>query len=421
MGLVLSGEVRISMEDMEGRRNVLSVLTPPDLFGEVFALSGVPSSVTAYTDTGAEVLFLDARKVSAVCRDACGFHRQLIVNLMGILSRKMSDLIRRYSASASARRAKRYRLFLRCTIRAQVKTLLPSLLTGGNGGLSVRGQECLVARSCQMQEEKLITFNKNEFRILGSTDGYRLKSKDTPGLTENELNLREAFPDGNFLQMSELCRQSSFDPDVKLLSCAFCGTKISPDDIVSQDAADGFLQGGAWEDDTVGMICDNCGAEIISEKNTLASFCAFCGAPGIRVSDRGGVRPSRMIPFTYGREEAEKEFLNWCKTKKFLPRGFSSAGTLKKLTGLYVPFWLMDYMVGVNVTWIDHMEEKNEKGQSSTAYYEKRKQGLLVWNKVPVDGASKIDDTLMEGIEPFNYEQLRAYDTKYLAGFFADR
>ena len=29
MGLVLSGEIRISMEDMEGRRNVLSVLGPP--------------------------------------------------------------------------------------------------------------------------------------------------------------------------------------------------------------------------------------------------------------------------------------------------------------------------------------------------------------------------------------------------------
>ena len=212
-----------------------------------------------------------------------------------------------------------------------------------------------------------------------------------------------------------------FDPDVKLLSCAFCDAKISPDDIVSQDAADGFLQGGAWEDDTVGMICDNCGAEIISEKNALATFCAFCGAPGIRVCERGGARPSRMIPFTYGREEAEKEFLKWCGTKKFLPRGFTSAGTLKKLTGLYVPFWLMDYMVGVNVTWIDHMEEKNAKGESHTEYYEKRKQGLLVWNKVPVDGAQKIDDILMEGIEPFNYEMLRAYDTKYLAGFYADK
>ena len=171
MGLVLSGEVRISMEDMEGRRNVLSVLTPPDLFGEVFALSGVPSSVTAYTDTGAEVLFLDARKVSAVCRDACGFHRQLIVNLMGILSRKNVGLNQKIQCVGQRTTREKVSAFLAMHhTRAGKNPFTVPFNRAEMADYLCVDRSALSLVLAQMQEEKLITFNKNEFRILGSTD-----------------------------------------------------------------------------------------------------------------------------------------------------------------------------------------------------------------------------------------------------------
>ena len=88
MGLILSGEIRILMEDLEGRQNVLANISSPDLFGEVFALAGAQSPVTVYTESGAEVLFLDIQRVTSICKDSCSFHRQFVWNLLELVARK---------------------------------------------------------------------------------------------------------------------------------------------------------------------------------------------------------------------------------------------------------------------------------------------------------------------------------------------
>ena len=40
---------------------------------------------------------------------------------------------------------------------------------------------------------------------------------------------------------------------------------------------------------------------------------------------------------------------------------------------------------------------------------------------VPVDGSSKIDDTLMESLEPFDLSEAVDFKTAYLAGYLADK
>ena len=38
-----------------------------------------------------------------------------------------------------------------------------------------------------------------------------------------------------------------------------------------------------------------------------------------------------------------------------------------------------------------------------------------------MDGSSKMDDTFMESIEPYRYEDLLDFDNRYLSGFLADK
>ena len=38
-----------------------------------------------------------------------------------------------------------------------------------------------------------------------------------------------------------------------------------------------------------------------------------------------------------------------------------------------------------------------------------------------MDGSSKLDDTILESIEPFDYSRMVDFDTAYLSGFFADQ
>ena len=40
---------------------------------------------------------------------------------------------------------------------------------------------------------------------------------------------------------------------------------------------------------------------------------------------------------------------------------------------------------------------------------------------IPVDGSSKMDDTLMESIEPFNVSEAVPFSTAYMAGYLADK
>ena len=56
-----------------------------------------------------------------------------------------------------------------------------------------------------------------------------------------------------------------------------------------------------------------------------------------------------------------------------------------------------------------------------TSYYSVSRSGEISFNNVPVDGSTKMDDKLMESIEPFAFTKAVDFNTAYLSGFFADK
>ena len=67
-------------------------------------------------------------------------------------------------------------------------------------------------------------------------------------------------------------------------------------------------------------------------------------------------------------------------------------------------------------TWSD--EDYN---YTETKEYELRRSGSLDFENVPVDGSEKIDNKLMESVEPFDVAQAVDFKTAYLAGYLADK
>lgn len=95
-GLVLEGSVQIEMEDFWGNRSILDQVGPGGLFGEAYAcVPEEPLMVRVTAAAPCRLLLLDARRVLHPCRQACGHHQQLLLNLMGILARKNLHLSRR--------------------------------------------------------------------------------------------------------------------------------------------------------------------------------------------------------------------------------------------------------------------------------------------------------------------------------------
>ena len=89
IGVVLSGMVQVVREDYFGNRSMMAKLGPAEMFAEAFALAGVegmPVNVVAAENS--EVMLIDVSRISRPCAKACGFHRQMIYNLMRILALK---------------------------------------------------------------------------------------------------------------------------------------------------------------------------------------------------------------------------------------------------------------------------------------------------------------------------------------------
>ena len=89
LGVVLSGAVQISREDLHGNRSILGRAEPAEVFAESYAFAGsakLPVNVVAQEDS--KLLLIDSCRITQSCSNACGFHQQLIRNLLQIVSEK---------------------------------------------------------------------------------------------------------------------------------------------------------------------------------------------------------------------------------------------------------------------------------------------------------------------------------------------
>lgn len=83
IGIMLSGSAQIIQNDYYGNRNILSGVEKADVFGEAFACAEVSAMpVMVMANEACEVMLIDCSRVMHVCSSACGFHQQIIYNLM---------------------------------------------------------------------------------------------------------------------------------------------------------------------------------------------------------------------------------------------------------------------------------------------------------------------------------------------------
>ena len=89
IGIVLSGKVQMEQTDYYGNRSILNVMGPGEVFAEAFACAETPTLPVAVVAAEAcEVMYIDSCHILHTCENNCGFHRQLIFNLMRVLAKK---------------------------------------------------------------------------------------------------------------------------------------------------------------------------------------------------------------------------------------------------------------------------------------------------------------------------------------------
>ena len=110
--------------------------------------------------------------------------------------------------------------------------------------------------------------------------------------------------------------------------------------------------------------------------------------------------------------------------KRLLPKIFKDQNHIDEIKGMYVPFWLFDADADATIrykatrvrTWSDSRYNYTE-----TSFFAVSRGGTVGFERVPVDGSSKMPDDLMESIEPFQFSDAVDFKTAYLAGYLADK
>lgn len=231
-----------------------------------------------------------------------------------------------------------------------------------------------------------------------------------------------------------------FNSATQSMACPYCGTEF---DIATLQSFDQELQqemggdnmhwattgGTGWyqgeQESLRSLCCNSCGGEVVVDATTAATECPFCGNPVMIPSQlSGALRPNLLIPFQVDKEAAKAALRNHYKGKRLLPKVFKDENHIDEIKGIYVPFWLYDtdtqasvrYKATTTRSWSDSSYIYTE-----TCYYMVRRGGYVGFEKVPVDGSTKMQDELMESIEPFDCTKAVPFHTAYLSGFLADK
>ena len=230
-----------------------------------------------------------------------------------------------------------------------------------------------------------------------------------------------------------------FDSQLQKMKCPFCDSEFEMETLKQYDAALNAqpqenmnwdtAAGSEWqpgeEEGLRVYTCNTCGGEIVADETTGASECPFCGNPVVMTGQfAGNLKPDLVIPFKVDKKGAIAALNNHYKGKILLPKVFKDQNHIKEVKGLYVPVWLFDTDADAHVRYkasrIRHWSDSNYN-YTETSYFSVTRAGGIGFDNVPVDGSTKMDDTLMESIEPYNIEDAVDFQTAYLSGYLADK
>ena len=237
----------------------------------------------------------------------------------------------------------------------------------------------------------------------------------------------------------------SFKPEDQKVTCEYCGTELDIKTVeefyAQKEAAAAAAQaakeakwdtkaaGSEWEKEEAEMmkafVCSSCGAEIVTDGNTMATECCYCGNPTMMPSRFDGMlKPDFIIPFKKTKVEAVAALKNFYKGKRLLPNAFTANNRVEAIQGMYVPFWLFDAEIDAQVSYKGSRSTEVVSGDdliTTTEFFNCQRSGSMKFERIPVDGSIKMDDTFMESIEPFDYSEMVPFSSAYFTGYLADK
>ena len=157
---------------------------------------------------------------------------------------------------------------------------------------------------------------------------------------------------------------------------------------------------------TIACECPNCGARVIVKEHEVAETCIFCQSKVLRSDVQMGEGfPEMLIPFKLNRKQAEKRLDEWIEQHHDKSEAQILKENKKKLKGIYLPYELIRGPIRFVVT-----------RDNSNRHYECG--GFL--EHVAVNVTDRCNNLLLNGMEPFLWDELEPFQFGYIAGHAAE-
>lgn len=228
-----------------------------------------------------------------------------------------------------------------------------------------------------------------------------------------------------------------FDPATQKYKCEYCNSLFSQEELDAMNPAEGsekqaeemeFSKEDTKEEHTqeaVRYSCPSCGAEIITDATTAATFCYYCHNPVVLGGKLSGeFLPNKVIPFDVTREAAEKGFLDYVGKKKFVPKAFFNKKQIESMTGVYFPYWLYDVELEGSMQGEARDIRVWRTGDieyTQTKYYAVEREGEVRLRNLPENALQKANAKLANGVMPYDFDRMKDFHMGYLSGFMAER
>lgn len=210
-----------------------------------------------------------------------------------------------------------------------------------------------------------------------------------------------------------------FDPKSQMLKCHYCNNSYKPDEIEKTKLHESNADKDVY--DALVYRCTQCGAELITTDETIATFCSYCGSSALlEKRNEKKHKPNYVIPFTKTKEECEEAYRKRLKRAFFAPKNMAEEQQIEKIRGIYMPYWIYSF-------------EKNGDVSATSSTYSRRVGDYVYYKDYRItstvkarssgishDATSNFSDSLSEAIAPYSIKDKKEFSPTYLSGFYAD-
>ena len=198
-----------------------------------------------------------------------------------------------------------------------------------------------------------------------------------------------------------------YDIRKRMYNCSYCGGKVGIDGAKTEHQ--GFREisrkkkrESMKQFELQKAVCTGCGAQVVFEAGEAVANCAFCGRSLVRKNFvNADIIPELIIPFSITGKEAKEILSDWCSRNKHKKEAKAISERLDDLKGFYLPYELVRGPVECSVFRIEGGSVYDCEGFVEQVF---------------VNCSEKLDNRVLDAMEPYNLDELKEFDFAYIAG-----